>query len=108
METKTPQCNSVKKTLEVIGGKWKPLILYLLCNSTLRFNELHRAINGVTQKVLSQQLRQLESDGLITRKVYPEIPPKVEYSMTKAGKSLVPIFKLMDEWGKMYNPKIKG
>lgn len=98
-------CNSVKTTLNVIGGKWKPLILFLLTKNTHRFNELHRAINGVTQKVLAQQLRELEEDALISRKVFAEIPPKVEYSMTPFGKTLAPIFKLMNAWGKEYESR---
>jgi len=73
------ECSSVKTTLDVMGGKWKPLILFLLRSQTLRFNELQRSIAGITQKMLIQQLRELETDGLVQRKVYPVVPPKVEY-----------------------------
>lgn len=100
MKRKKITCTSVHVTLRVIGGKWKPLILYLLTDQTLRFNELHKAIEGVTQKMLTQQLRELESEGLIKRKVYPVVPPKVEYSVTDYGKSLQPILKMMAKWGR--------
>lgn len=96
------ECSTVKTTLNVIGGKWKPLILYLLQKETLRFSQLQRNIEGITQKMLTQQLRELEKDELITRKVYPEVPPKVEYSITDFGKSLQPVFNSMDEWGRAY------
>lgn len=95
-------CSSVKTTLNTIGGKWKPLILYLLNNETLRFSQLQRGISGITQKMLTQQLRELEGERLITRKVYPEVPPKVEYSITSYGKTLMPIFKSMHEWGEKH------
>lgn len=95
-------CSSVKTTLNTIGGKWKPLILYLLNNETLRFSQLQRGIAGITQKMLTQQLRELEGERLITRKVYPEVPPKVEYSITSYGKTLMPIFKSMHEWGEKH------
>lgn len=91
--------NPVQITLDVIGGKWKPLILYLLNVKTLRFNELFKEIQGITQKMLTQQLREMEYDGLIERKVYPQIPPKVEYSLTEYGKTLQPILESMCEWG---------
>ncbi len=93
-------CTSVRTTLKVVGGKWKPLILWLLTNNTLRFNELHKNIDGVTQKMLTQQLRELEKEGLIKRKVYAVVPPKVEYSLTEYGKSLQPVLKMMAKWGK--------
>ncbi|MFA9288970.1 MAG: winged helix-turn-helix transcriptional regulator [Weeksellaceae bacterium] len=102
-----PQCLQVKTTLDVIGGKWKPLILWLLKDKTLRFNELYKAINGITQKMLTQQLRELEADQIVKRTVYPEVPPKVEYSVTEFGKTLQPIFKLMDEWGENYSNRMK-
>lgn len=100
------ECSTVKTTLHVIGGKWKPLILFVLSDQTMRFSQIQRSIDGITQKMLTQQLRQLEADGLITRKVYPEIPPKVEYRITEFGKTLRPIFKSMDKWGKEYRRKI--
>lgn len=98
-------CSSVKTTLNVIGGKWKPLILFLLKNNTLRFSQLQRSIDGITQKMLTQQLRELEADGLIKRTVYPEVPPKVEYSLTEFGHTLDPIFRTMDAWGKKYKER---
>lgn len=95
-------CSSVKVTLEVMGGKWKPLIMYLLVERTMRFSELQRSITGITQKMLTEQLRELERDGLISRKVYPQVPPKVEYSITKYGKTLLPVLETMHDWGKTH------
>ncbi len=89
----------VQITLDTIGGKWKPVILYYLQGKTLRFNELNRQIIGITQKMLTQQLREMETDGLIKRKVYAEVPPRVEYSVTDYGKTLQPILKSMNDWG---------
>jgi DNA-binding HxlR family transcriptional regulator len=85
--------------LKVINGRWKLLILKELFLGTKRFNELQRALSGVTQKVLTQQLRELESDGIINRTVYPEIPLKVEYSLTALGGSLKPLTEVMHDWG---------
>jgi len=95
-------CSSVKTTLDVIGGKWKPLIVFLLVDKTHRFSELLKGIDGITQKMLTQQLRELEADGLISRKVYPQVPPKVEYSITDYGKTLVPVLQTMHKWGKTH------
>lgn len=89
----------VSATIHLIGGKYKALLLWHLTNQTLRFNELRRLIPEATPKMLTQQLRELESDGLIIRKVYPVVPPKVEYSLTKRGKSLFPILQAMYHWG---------
>ncbi len=86
--------------LEIIGGKWKPIILYNLTFGTRRFGQIDVRIPGISRKVLTEQLRQLEKDGLITRKQYNEIPPRVEYSLTELGKSLSPVFKEMSMWGK--------
>lgn len=87
-------------TLDVIGGKWKPMIIYSLKNGTLRFSQLLDGIQPkITQRMLTKQLRQLEEDGLITRKVYQQVPPKVEYSLTETGKSLMPILDQLCEWG---------
>jgi len=87
-------------TIDVIGGKWKPLIIYELNEETLRFSELlGRLQPKITQRMLTKQLRQLEADGLITRKVYTQVPPKVEYSLTETGKSLLPILDLLCKWG---------
>lgn len=90
-------------TLAVIGGKWKMLILWHLGKEgTKRFNELKKLIPGITQRMLVTQLRELESDFIIHREVYPVVPPKVEYSLTPQGESLMPILENMYEWGKTY------
>ncbi len=90
----------IDATLAVIGGKWKPLIIYELNDETLRFSQLlDRLQPRITQRMLTKQLRQLEADGLITRKVYTQVPPKVEYSLTKLGKSLLPILDQLCAWG---------
>lgn len=93
---------SVEVTLDVIGGKWKGVILFRLLASTLRFNELRRLLPDVTQRMLTLQLRELEQAGVIHREVYPEVPPKVEYSLTPFGRSLEPIILLMRDWGDQY------
>ena len=87
-------------TLKMIGGKWKPLILRLLGEGTLRFGQLQRAIPSVTQRVLTLQLRELERDGLITRTVFPEIPPRVEYKLRAPARDLLPILSALGEWMK--------
>ena len=84
---------------EVIGGRWKPTILFHLKDQPRRFNELRRLVPEATPKMLTQQLRELESDGLIARKVYAVVPPKVEYSLTPRGESLFPILQAMYAWG---------
>ncbi len=89
----------VERTLEVIGGRWKVLILRELLTGIKRFGQLHRALNGITQKMLTQQLRELEEDGIIYREVYLQVPPKVEYSLTTLGESLKPILDSMHDWG---------
>lgn len=94
---------SFEITIDLIGGKWKPLIIWHLgSRGTQRFNELKRLIPGITQKMITQQLRELEADNLVVRTVYPQVPPKVEYSLTEFGKSLMPILKLMCKWGEDY------
>ena|SRR5258706_11685640 len=98
-------CSPVQTTLDVIGGKWKPLILWQLGDQTLRFSELNRKITGITQKMLTQQLRELEHDGLISRKVYPVIPPKVEYTITEYGKTLQPVLISMCDWGEKHEKR---
>ncbi len=89
-------------TLAVIGGRWKVPILWNLFAGTCRFGELSRRVGGATQKMLTQQLRELESDGLVHRKVYPEVPPRVEYSVTTLGRSLEPVVSALSEWGEKY------
>ena len=88
----------VETTLKVIGGRWKVLIIRELMPEVKRFGELQRALSGITQKMLTQQLREMEEDGIIHREIYPQIPPKVEYSLTPLGKSLQPILYAMHEW----------
>jgi DNA-binding HxlR family transcriptional regulator len=95
----------VKLTTDVIGGKWKPLILFYLESGTKRFGELQKLIPGMTKKMLTQHLRDLERDGIIRRKVYAVVPPKVEYSLTKHGESLKPILKLMSAWGEKHRKR---
>ena len=89
----------VAATLHLIGGKYKALLLWHLSGRVLRFNQLRQLVPEATPKMLTQQLRELEQDGLINRKVYPVVPPKVEYSLTELGESLFPILKAMYEWG---------
>ncbi len=90
----------VEACLEVIGGKWKGVILYhLITSGVLRFSEIQRLKPSLSPRVLTAQLRELEQDGIIVRKVYPVVPPKVEYSLSKAGESLKPLIKVMQEWG---------
>lgn len=90
----------IRATLAVIGGKWKPVILYYLkTEGACRFSELQKFIPHISKKVLTQQLRELETDGIVSRKDYGEVPPKVEYSMTDYGITLRPILETMAEWG---------
>lgn len=90
-------------TLGIIGGKYKVLIIWFLYqNKVLRYNELQKTINGITPKMLISQLRELEDDGIVERKVYPVVPPKVEYSLTAKGESLIPILLEMRNWGEKY------
>ncbi len=95
------QC-SMELTLDLIGGKWKALILWHLGENTLRFSELKKTLPKITQKMLTQQLRELEASGLVKRFIYTQIPPKVEYSLTPAGKSLLPILDTLCQWGLTY------
>ena len=92
----------VETTLDLIGGKYKSLILWHLSDGKLRFSELRKAVKGATAKMLTQQLRELEASDLIHREVYPVIPPKVEYSLTETGRSLMPILVAMRDWGANY------
>lgn len=91
--------------LKILGGKWKTLILYSLLDGTKRFNELRRIMPTVTQRMLTNQLRELEQDKIITRKIYAQVPPKVEYSLTETGWDLQPILEQLESWGKCYIAK---
>lgn len=101
-----PNC-PVETTLTLIGDKWKVLILRDLITGTKRFGELKKSIGSVSQKVLTAQLRDMEESGLVSRKVYAEVPPKVEYSLTELGKSLKPILDAMYSWGEGYKASVK-
>ena len=101
-----PAC-PVETTLTLIGDKWKVLILRDLLTGTKRFGELKRSLGGVSQKVLTAQLRQMEESGLLTRTVYAEVPPRVEYTLTELGYSLKPILDAMLVWGENYKKKVE-
>ncbi|WDF53474.1 winged helix-turn-helix transcriptional regulator [Mucilaginibacter sp. KACC 22063] len=90
----------ITATIDVIGGKWKPIIIWLLLEKPVRFGELHKTIDGIALKVLSRQLKELEADGIIIRKAYPEIPPRVEYSLSEKGRSLQKIMQLLSDWSR--------
>ena len=100
-KTNLPEC-PVATTVQIIGSKWKLLILRNLLVRPWRFNELKRSLEGVSQKVLTDALRTLEADGIVIRTVYPEVPPRVEYALTELGESLLPILKTMERWGMDY------
>src|SRR5436190_1393235 len=89
----------VTATMAVIGGKWKILVLYLIYSDINRFGKMGMVLKDISKQMLTTQLRELENDGIIERKIYPEIPPRVEYFFTEKGKSLLPIIELMKEWG---------
>lgn len=99
-----PDC-PVEATLQLIGDKWKVLIIRDLLTGTKRFNELKRSVTGITQKVLTTHLRAMETAGLVTRTVYAQVPPKVEYNLTETGFSLKPILDSMVAWGTEYKEK---
>lgn len=90
----------IEITIDVIGGKWRSLIIWHLNQETLRFSEIRGIVPGISKKVLSEHLKELEKFELITRKVYPEVPPKVEYRITEKGRTLGKVLDVMDEWGK--------
>lgn len=99
-----PAC-PVEITLTLISDKWKILILRDLMNGTMRFGELRKSLCGILQKVLTQHLRTIEESGLVNRKVYAQVPPKVEYSLTETGRSLKPVLDAMSKWGEKYQSK---
>ena len=86
--------------LSVIGGKWKPVILFCIANGVDRFGAMQRSVSGITKQMLTKQLRELEGDGLITRTVFAEVPPRVDYALTDVGRSLLPVIEQMASWGK--------
>ncbi|OBQ62404.1 hypothetical protein A8145_21665 [Mesorhizobium loti] len=92
----------IAATLSVLGGKWKVLILWQLLGRPCRFNELRRAIDGVSQHMLTMHLRELESEGILTRTVFAEVPPRVEYALSEHGKSLGQVMKVLAEWGQLH------
>ena len=101
MTREFPNC-PVEMTLQLMGDPWKVLIIRELLNGTLRFSQLQRAVGKITQKVLTSNLRTMEKNGLLTRKVFAEVPPRVEYTLTETGKSLRPVLKAMEDWGQSY------
>lgn len=98
----------VATTINLIGNKWKLLIIRDLLASTRRFGELRKNLEGISQRVLTQNLRELENDGLIKRKVYAEVPPRVEYSLNELGRSLLPIISTMADWGNNYKKTLSN
>nr|WP_294794816.1 helix-turn-helix domain-containing protein [uncultured Mucilaginibacter sp.] len=90
----------ITATIEVIGGKWKPVIIWILIQGSKRFGELHKTIPGIALKVLSRQLKELEAVGIVTREVFAEVPPRVEYSLTEKGRSLTAIMQSLASWSK--------
>ena len=101
-----PKC-PIETTLKMLGCKWKVLIIRELLTGTKRFGELKKAVTGITQKVLTSKLREMEELGLLERKIYPQIPPKVEYTLTDIGYSLRPVLESLKDWGKDYKRYIK-
>ena len=97
----------VATTVSLIGSKWKLLIMRNLLVRPWRFNELQKSLDGISQKVLTDSLRSMEADGIITRTVYPEVPPRVEYALSELGKSMRPIIKSMEIWGNNYIPGVR-
>ncbi len=96
----------MEATLGVIGGRWKGVVLYWLLSGTHRFGELRRRLPNCTERMLTVQLRELEEDGLVTRKVFPEVPPRVTYELTTFGRSLEPVLLGMREWGERYKRRL--
>ena len=102
-----PEC-PVATTVQLIGSKWKLLILRNLMVRPWRFNELKKSLDGISQKVLTDSLRALEADRIVVRTVFPEVPPRVEYSLSETGESLRPVLKSMENWGLEYKQGLKG
>ena len=100
-----PEC-PVATTVLMIGSKWKLLIMRNLLARPWRFNELQKSIDGISQKALTEALRSMEADGIVSRTVYPEVPPRVEYALTELGESMRPIIKSMENWGKAYKEQM--
>lgn len=100
-----PEC-PVATTVQLIGSKWKLLILRNLFQRPWRFNELKKSLEGISQKVLTDSLRSMEADGIITRTVFPVVPPRVEYALTELGQSMRPIIKAMEDWGISYKQRL--
>ena len=101
-DTKTYH-SAVELTIDVIGGKWKPRILWILSHGTYRFSELQRALPTITQTMLTKQLRELEEDKIVLRKVYAQVPPRVEYSLSEVGQTVLPLVHALHQWGKDYS-----
>jgi DNA-binding HxlR family transcriptional regulator len=102
-----PGC-AVEATLDLIDGKWKGVILFHLLSGTQRFGELRRRMPGITQRMLTKQLRALEEDKLILRKVYAEVPPRVEYTVSEIGESLRPVIEILKQWGESHRARLSG
>jgi len=102
----SPYGCAVEATLDVVGGRWKAVILFHLMGGTRRFSELRRFLPKITQRMLTMQLRQLEEDGVICREVFAAVPPRVEYSLTEFGRTLVPTLQAMREWGETYERRL--
>ena len=107
LETMLAQDCPVRIALQVIGGKWKPIVLFYLFDGSHRFGELRRMLPDATQKMLTQQLRELERDGIVARKVYHQVPPKVEYSLTAYGKTLRGVMNELCKWGTAHHATLK-
>lgn len=102
-----PAC-PVATTVQLIGSKWKLLILRNLLVRGWRFNELQKSLEGISQKILTDSLRSMEKDGIITRTVFPEVPPRVEYALSELGEAMRPILSSMEQWGLVYQDKVKN
>ena len=101
-----PNACTLVHTMNIIGNKWKPIIIYLLSNGAMRFGKLNTLIPSISKKVLTDQLKEMESDGLLLRKSFAETPPRVEYSLTEKSIGLLPVLKLLSEWAETYYPEI--